>query len=93
MRKEPRQPVARTARIKLDGNRVLTCRISNLSSSGALLVIEDTEWLPKTFDLFDVFAGTTRQVRLAWRKPGCVGVRFLDDPPPKAKPKGFGKRS
>jgi hypothetical protein len=89
MRKEDRQCLARTGRIKLGQDRFLTCRISNLSSSGAMLVVDDAEWLPKTFALYDVFYRTTRMARIAWRTPGRVGVRFLDDPPAR-KRRGFG---
>jgi hypothetical protein len=89
MRKEDRQCLARTGRIKLGQDRFLTCRIANLSSSGAMLVVNDAEWLPKTFALYDVFYRTTRMARIAWRKPGRVGVRFLDDPPAR-KRRGFG---
>lgn len=92
MRRERRDPVNRSARIDLGGNQTLTCRILNLSRGGALLLVPNSEWLPKTCSLIDVFTGTTRQIAVVWRGANCAGVRFLDAPAT-MKPKQFGRRT
>jgi hypothetical protein len=96
MRKEERKPVSRPARLELGEGKVVPCRIADLSSGGALLMVSDSEWLPKTFILYDTFSDTRRQVQLMWTSPNRAGVRYLDrNPvaPAGRKPTGgFGKR-
>ncbi|RUO98606.1 PilZ domain-containing protein [Hyphomicrobium sp.] len=100
MRKEERQPVSRPARIELDDGKSLACRIADVSSGGALLLVPDSEWLPKTFILHETFTNTRRRVQVRWTSPNRVGVRYIDPPPsarpsqasPARKPGGFGKR-
>jgi hypothetical protein len=58
MRREERQNVSRPARIELGDGKVLTCRIADVSTAGALLLIQDGEWLPKVFELVDTLANT-----------------------------------
>lgn len=92
MRRELRRNVSRPARIDLGNGRILPCRIGDISRNGALLVIPDSEWLPKEFILIDTFAGTERWVRIAWTSPNKAGVKYLDSGP-RERSKGFGKRT
>lgn len=95
MRKEERQPVSRPARIELGEGRSLACRIADTSRGGALLVVPDSEWLPKSFIVYDTFSDTRRMVQVRWTSPNRVGVRYIDaggTVPAARKPTGFGKR-
>ena len=62
-RKEPRQSVSRSSMIVLGNRGSLPCRISNVSRSGALVLISNAEWLPNTFELADSFSGVRHQPR------------------------------
>jgi len=91
MRRQERQNVSRPARIDFGNGNVLACRIADISAGGALLLVENTEWMPKTFVLIDAFAKTRREVRVAWTSANRVGVRFVGGGG--MKPMGFGRRS
>ncbi len=73
MRKETRQPVSRSGRIETEEGQNLACRITDISTGGALLLISDGEWLPKQFVLVDIFQGTRREVQVIWAAPERVG--------------------
>ena len=81
MRKEQRKSVGRSARIELDDKRRLHCLIANISTGGALLLVRDSEYLPKTFLLIDVFTEMSRRVAIVWTGSHRAGVRFLDTSP------------
>jgi hypothetical protein len=94
MRREERKSVSRPAKIELDEGQVLPCRIADTSRGGALLLIENSEWLPKSFIIHDTFAGTRRRVRIRWTSPNRAGVQYIDADATasKARSVGFGKR-
>jgi hypothetical protein len=78
MRKEQRKIVARSASIDLGDKGTVNCRIADMSRGGALLLVSDSEWLPKSFPLIDIFARMKRPVGVAWTASNRAGVRFLD---------------
>jgi hypothetical protein len=95
MRKEERKPVSRPAKIELGEGQVLTCRIADTSRGGALLLVENSEWLPKSFVIHDTFSGSRRRVRVKWTSPNRAGVQYVDadiDVPAARRSAGFGKR-
>jgi hypothetical protein len=93
MRREERQRVSRPARVELGDGKTLTCRIADVSRGGALLLIQDGDWLPDVFELFDTFGNVRRDVRVVWTASNRVGVRFLSAGPSRSKkPTGFGRR-
>jgi len=95
MRKQDRQPVSRPAQIELGDGKWLSCRVADVSEGGSLLIVPDSEWLPKSFVLHDTFLNTRRQVQVMWTSPNRAGVRYIGGAPivPTArKPAGFGKR-
>ncbi len=93
MRKESRQPVSRPGRIETREGQKLACRIADISTGGALLLISHGEWLPKEFVLVDIFQGTKREVQVVWAAPERVGVKYIgEDRPTTKRTTGFGKR-
>jgi hypothetical protein len=93
MRKEERQQARRPARIELGNGQTQTCRIANVSRGGALLLIPDSEWLPKEFKLVDTFTGTRREVRVVWTASNRAGVQYVSgSAAPAKRQSGFGKR-
>lgn len=93
-RLDPRQPVSRSAKIRLGDGKTMPCRIADVSRSGAKLLVEHSEWLPQVFELHDIFSGSDCIVKIMWRSPTSVGVRFVDRAPPvtQRKQTGFGRR-
>jgi hypothetical protein len=90
--RDRREIVSRPARAELGVDRFLSCRIANLSRGGALILIANADWLPREFELMDIFLKTTRRVRVAWSGSTSAGVKFLD-PPVKPARAAFGRRS
>ena len=78
MRKEERKYVSRPAKIELPGGRLEACRIANASHEGMLLVVLDSEWLPKSFIVHDIFSEARWPVEVMWTLPNRAGVRFTD---------------
>lgn len=92
--RRPRQAVHRAAKLFLGGSDSVPGRICNISEGGAKLWIAAARWIPYGFDLQDVFSGVRRKVRVVWRGPTGMGVRFVDegDWPRRRRPVEFGRR-
>lgn len=54
---------------------VLTCRVRNMSASGALVSFESAAIVPAEFD-FSVARESAVRARLVWRTPEAAGIRF-----------------
>ena len=76
-RRHTRRPVQRPGRIILPGGSE-PCRIHDVSVDGAKLTTPSSSWLPKIFDLEDVFSGVRRAAARVWSKHHFIGVRFLN---------------
>ena len=94
-RKEPRQSVSGPAMITLGNRGSLPCRISNVSRSGAMVLISNSEWLPNTFELADSFSGVRRQATVVWKGARSIGVRFRSgsELAPRRHGADFGRRT
>lgn len=77
-RKEERQTVSRPASIEFGDGNVLQCRIANISRSGALLIVPNSESLPSFFHVVDMVLNERREVRKAWTGPNRAGVEYID---------------
>jgi hypothetical protein len=77
-RRHPRHVVDRPAKISLPSGASLPARIADVSEGGAKLQVGWKGWLPKFFDLLDVFAGAHRGAETVWRRFSSVGVRYED---------------
>lgn len=91
-RRHPRYAVDGAAKIIIPGGDALPARISNGSEGGAKLRVGWKGWLPKVFDLQDVFTGVRRVVQTVWVGLGGVGVRFCDPKSSAPQQPGFGRR-
>ena len=69
--------MGRPARVELGNGLIQTCRIANVSRGGALLIVPDSQWLPKDLNLIDAFKGTRRRVRVVWTAPNRAGVQYV----------------
>jgi len=75
-----RQRVLKDGRILLNnGLSTFDCTIRNLSKTGARLICADHSLIPDTFRLAFPLDRTMRDVKVAWRRPGLLGVHFTSE--------------
>lgn len=82
LRRKRRQPFRYSANILIDQNsNTRSCSISDISDSGARLLIDDEGDLPDQFSLLLNTSGQVRRVcRVVWRDGKALGVKFLRSP-------------
>jgi hypothetical protein len=81
-RKHRRQPLRYSAKIMVDGEQAAarTCTLSDVSQSGARLVLAEDEELPDQFLLLlSANGGARRRCQVIWRDGTSVGVKFALD--------------
>jgi hypothetical protein len=77
LRKRPRRQFHYTAKIVLDDAEPRACTISDISHTGARLVLDNDEPLPDRFILLLTRnGGARRRCRVVWRTGVSVGVEF-----------------
>ena len=78
-RREKRGPTERTGIIKIGFFKAITCKVEDLSSNGAKLILENDSALPEKFELNLSTTGQKRKHKCAnrWQKGNTVGVEFL----------------
>jgi len=91
-RRHPRHVVDRPAKISLPSGETLPARIVDVSVGGAKLRVGWKGWLPKFFDLLDVFAGAHRGVQTVWRQFSSIGVRYENPKSEGERHSEFGRR-
>ena len=75
-RKAPRRRVRLKAQIEIDQSSIIDCEIHNLSESGALISIRNSEHIPEAFKLQISGDPIQRDVRVIWRRAWSIGVSF-----------------
>ncbi|MGU3362121.1 PilZ domain-containing protein [Methylobacterium sp. M6A4_1b] len=78
-RSEPRARTLLAGKIALHGGGVIDCTLRNRSPSGARLQVASVVGIPDRFTLLLEPQGARHPVRVAWRKLGEIGVRFVDE--------------
>jgi len=77
LRKRPRRQCHYTAKTVVDEGEPRSCTISDISYTGARLVLEKDENPPDRFILLlSKSGGARRRCRLVWRTGMTVGVEF-----------------
>ena len=81
LRKKPRRQFHYRAKILIDKKGTArACSISDISHSGARLLLEKDEKLPPRFLLLLSAPGGARRIcRLVWRNGLTIGVEFCDN--------------
>ena len=80
-RAHPRQRVLKRVKAVFNDNRsVFDCVMRDISLGGARLTCEQAAQLPEHFQLVFMADREMRDVRVAWRKLGELGVQFLSPP-------------
>ncbi|GGD91872.1 hypothetical protein GCM10011390_08250 [Aureimonas endophytica] len=75
----PRTKVLKRAQVLFNNNfSVFDCVVRNISSTGALLTIDEAAHLPKEFGVRIGDDRTIRPARLVYRRGTFAGIRFLD---------------
>ena len=91
-RRHSRHVVDRPAKISLPSGDTLPARIVDVSEGGAKLRVGWKYWLPKVFDLQDVFTGAHRIGHTVWRQLSSIGVRYEDRESDAKRHSDFGHR-
>ena len=79
LRKKPRRQFHYPARILIDKKgQSRPCSVQDISESGARIVLQKDERLPKRFLLLLASRGTARVCREVWRDELTVGIEFVD---------------
>ena len=65
-----------------NGLATVDCLIRDVSETGAKLIVSSPVPLPDRFELTVPQKGTTRRVRVVWRRATEIGVRFEDEQAP-----------
>jgi len=65
--------------IRSEGARHLTeCRLTNISKSGATVLLDDNISVSENFVVYFVQSGAVgRNCRIVWRKKGAIGLQFI----------------
>lgn len=71
-----RHHVLKSATIAFDGGGI-SCRVRNLSETGAALDVDSPIGIPEQFDLVIESDHVHRRSRVVWRKPKRIGVTFI----------------
>jgi PilZ domain len=75
-RLDQRRRVFKGARIVFNNRQsTLDCTVSNLSATGALLLVQSSQYLPDDFELW-ISDDVRHAARLAWRRGDKVGVAW-----------------
>jgi len=76
-RKSLRRPIRYAAWVVLEDKELHGCSLSDISTSGARLDIDDSKTIPDSFTLLLTSNGAARRhCRVVWRKPRQIGVTF-----------------
>ena len=79
LRKKPRRPFHYRAQILTSKKaRPRPCNIEDISESGARIVLQKDEELPRRFLLLLTSRGVARTCREVWRDELTVGVAFIE---------------
>lgn len=79
LRKKRRRPFHYPAQILIDKKgQSRPCSVQDISESGARIVLQKDEQLPKRFLLLLASRGAARVCREVWRHELIVGVEFVD---------------
>ena len=80
-RASPRRRVLKRGKVVFNAsNSVIDCMIRDISQGGARIACAQTAALPDHFTLVSVPERELRDVRIAWRHMGEVGVQFTSEP-------------
>ena len=63
--------------VSVDGSQREACVVGNLSKSGALLLVEQSELMPEQLLLLIDGESTRRPASIVWRRPNAIAVSFL----------------
>lgn len=75
----PRVRTLKRAKILFNNHySTFDCIVRNISSTGALLTIDEAAHLPKVFDIIIGEEKVERPARLVYRRGMLAGIRFLD---------------
>jgi 2-succinyl-5-enolpyruvyl-6-hydroxy-3-cyclohexene-1-carboxylate synthase len=75
-----RMRVLKSGKIVLEGRRAVDCTLRDVSETGAKLVCATALEMPDKFRLFIAADNTIRDVQIAWKEKGLLGITFVGEP-------------
>ncbi len=75
-----RMRVLKSGKIVLEGRQAVDCTLRDISQTGAKLVCASALDMPDKFRLFVAADNTLREVQIAWKEKGLLGVTFVGEP-------------
>ncbi|MFA6266503.1 MAG: PilZ domain-containing protein [Pseudolabrys sp.] len=80
-RKARRRVIHHTAAIALEGDRLLSCSLLDVSDTGARIEADGIDVIPDRFELLLTGNGKPRrECRVVWRQENSLGVTFENRP-------------
>ncbi|MGI9353160.1 MAG: PilZ domain-containing protein [Rhizobiaceae bacterium] len=76
-RAHPRKSCNRHAELQMNGFCFAQCVIKDISTGGAKLLVEASEWMPGTFELFDSDTNVRFTAQRVWNRFDIMGVKFI----------------
>jgi hypothetical protein len=88
-RRSPRKHLRYPGEIDIgDGSALRKCLLSDISDTGARVMIEKPDEIPdKVMLLLGHERGARRRCKVVWREDKQIGLEFLKDPAAKAPPR------
>jgi PilZ domain len=88
-RKDHRQPLKYPAKIDLgDDSPHIQCLLTDVSASGARVIVESPDKIPERFTLLLAAEhGTQRRCKVKWREENQLGLVFIKPPVEKSGPR------
>ncbi len=75
-----RMRVLKSGKIVMENRSVIDCTLRDVSATGAKLVCASALEMPDKFRLFVAADNTIRDVQIAWKEKGLLGVTFVGEP-------------
>jgi 2-succinyl-5-enolpyruvyl-6-hydroxy-3-cyclohexene-1-carboxylate synthase len=75
-----RMRVLKSGKIVLDDRRAIDCTLRDVSATGAKLVCSVALEMPDKFRLYIAADNTIRDVQIAWKEKGLLGITFVGEP-------------
>ena len=76
-RAHDRRKCRRPAELHVNGFCFAQCVIKDISAGGAKLLVEASEWMPWTFEIFDTKTKIRFKAQRVWNRLDTMGVKFL----------------
>lgn len=86
-RQNERIHINRSVKVMLGGSEICRCVIKDLSASGAKLLVSNSNWVPKEFEIEGLVLNARVPAKKIWMNDQVLGVEFAERNTPRADSK------